>query len=145
MNKHHLAQRLLKAGMSSVLVSIQTGLSSDQVLMPVTRKIRSIRDVSTAKSLPCLEEILESATKASDGAALLLLYTSKAVDWQIQIDIDALVNAYEEYLREYLSNAGVNAPSPLSLDEAWILTRELRSTSEVSLHNKLICSIMKGR
>jgi len=113
--------------------------------MPVTQKIRSIRDVSTAGSLPHLEEILSDATKAADGAALLLLYTSKAVDWQIQIDIDALVNAHEAYLREYMASVGANAPSPLSLDEAWILTRELRSTSEVSLHNKLICSIMKGR
>jgi len=144
-NKQHLAIRLLKAGMSSVLVSIQTGLTPDQVLMPVTQKIRSIRDVSTAGSLPHLEEILSDATKAADGAALLLLYTSKAVDWQIQIDIDALVNAHEAYLREYMASVGANAPSPLSLDEAWILTRELRSTSEVSLHNKLICSIMKGR
>lgn len=106
MNKQHLAIRLLKAGMSSVLVSIQTGLTPDQVLMPVTQKIRSIRDVSTAGSLPNLEEILSDATKAADGAALLLLYTSKAVDWQIQIDIDALVNAHEAYLREYMASVG---------------------------------------
>jgi hypothetical protein len=131
-NKHHLAQRLLKAGMSSVLVSIQTGLSPDQVLMLDTRKIRSIRDVSRAKSLPRLEEILGSATKPYEGVALLLLYTSKAVDWHKHIDIDALSTAYEAYLRGYFENAGVNAPSPLSLDEAWILTRELRSTFSVS-------------
>ncbi|MBW9241500.1 hypothetical protein I6U33_29735 [Pseudomonas carnis] len=132
MNKHHLAQRLLKAGMSSALVSIQTGLSPDQVLMLDTRKIRSIQDVGRAKSLPRLEEILGSATKSCEGIALLLLYTSKAGDWTKQIDIDALITAYEAYLRGYFDNAGVDTPSPLSLDEAWILTRELRSTSSGS-------------
>lgn len=118
--------------MSSALESIQTGLSSDQVLMLDTRKIRSIRDVSRAKSLPHLEEILGSATKPYEGVALLLLYTSKAGDCPKQINIDALITAYEAYLRGYFDNAGVNAPSPLSLDEPWILTRELRSTSSGS-------------
>jgi len=133
---------LLKAGLSPILVNIQTGLSAEQILLPadVKAKVRSL----VASNIPSLNDILSVPNKASDAAALLLLYTALADRAELQVDIDKLVAAYEDYLREYRLVQRTGLPSPLSLDEAWVLARELRSSDQITLLNKIISSVVKG-
>lgn len=130
------AIQLLKAGLSPILVNIQTGLSAEQILLPadVKAKVRSL----VASNIPSLNDILSVPNKASDAAALLLLYTALADRAELQVDIDKLVAAYEDYLREYRLVQRTGLPSPLSLDEAWVLARELRSSDQITLLNKII-------
>ncbi|KNH45209.1 hypothetical protein ACS73_16235 [Pseudomonas lini] len=136
------AIQLLKAGLSPILVNIQTGLSAEQILLPadVKAKVRSL----VASNIPSLNDILSVPNKASDAAALLLLYTALADRAELQVDIDKLVAAYEDYLREYRLVQRTGLPSPLSLDEAWVLARELRSSDQITLLNKIISSVVKG-
>ena len=136
------AIQLLKAGLSPILVNIQTGLSAEQILLPadVKAKVRSL----VASNIPSLNDILSVPNKASDAAALLLLYTALADRAELQVDIDKLVAAYEDYLREYRLVQRIGLPSPLSLDEAWVLARELRSSDQITLLNKIISSVVKG-
>jgi hypothetical protein len=133
---------LLKAGLSPILVNIQTGLSAEQILLPadVKAKVRSL----VASNIPSLNDILSVPNKASDAAALLLLYTALADRAELQVDINKLVAAYEDYLREYRLVQRTGLPSPLSLDEAWVLARELRSSDQITLLNKIISSVVKG-
>ena len=141
-SKQRQAIRLLKAGLSPILVNIQTGLSAEQILLPadVKAKVRSL----VASNIPSLNDILSVPNKASDAAALLLLYTALADRAELQVDIDKLVAAYEDYLREYRLVQRTGLPSPLSLDEAWVLARELRSSDQITLLNKIISSVVKG-
>ncbi|POA78711.1 hypothetical protein C1890_10300 [Pseudomonas sp. DP16D-R1] len=136
------AIQLLKAGLSPILVNIQTGLSAEQILLPadVKAKVRSL----VASNIPSLNDILSVPNKASDAAALLLLYTALADRAELQVDINKLVAAYEDYLREYRLVQRTGLPSPLSLDEAWVLARELRSSDQITLLNKIISSVVKG-
>lgn len=131
---------MLKAGLSPILVNIQTGLSAEQILLPadVKAKVRSL----VASNIPSLNDILSVPNKASDAAALLLLYTALADRAELQVDIDKLVAAYEDYLREYRLVQRTGLPSPLSLDEAWVLARELRSSDQITLLNKIISSVV---
>jgi len=141
-SKQRQAIQLLKAGLSPILVNIQTGLSAEQILLPadVKAKVRSL----VASNIPSLNDILSVPNKASDAAALLLLYTALADRAELQVDIDKLVAAYEDYLREYRLVQRTGLPSPLSLDEAWVLARELRSSDQITLLNKIISSVIKG-
>lgn len=141
-SKQRQAIQLLKAGLSPILVNIQTGLSAEQILLPadVKAKVRSL----VASNIPSLNDILSVPNKASDAAALLLLYTALADRAELQVDIDKLVAAYEDYLREYRLVQRTGLPSPLSLDEAWVLARELRSSDQITLLNKIISSVVKG-
>lgn len=136
------AIQLLKAGLSPILVNIQTGLSAEQILLTadVKAKVRSL----VASNIPSLNDILSVPNKASDAAALLLLYTALADRAELQVDINKLVAAYEDYLREYRLVQRTGLPSPLSLDEAWVLARELRSSDQITLLNKIISSVVKG-
>ncbi|MDD1011644.1 hypothetical protein M5G27_29750 [Pseudomonas shahriarae] len=142
MSNQRQAIQLLKAGLSPILVNIQTGLSAEQILLPadVKAKVRSL----VASNIPSLNDILSVPNKASDAAALLLLYTALADRAELQVDIDKLVAAYEDYLREYRLVQRTGLPSPLSLDEAWVLARELRSSDQITLLNKIISSVVKG-
>ncbi|MFJ3368157.1 hypothetical protein [Pseudomonas sp. NPDC086251] len=142
MSKQRQAIQLLKAGLSPILVNIQTGLSAEQILLPadVKAKVRSL----VASNIPSLNDILSVPNRASDAAALLLLYTALADRAELQVDIDKLVAAYEDYLREYRLVQRTGLPSPLSLDEAWVLARELRSSDQITLLNKIISSVVKG-
>ncbi|WP_165869944.1 hypothetical protein [Pseudomonas sp. LS-2] len=142
MNNQRLAATLLKAGLNSVFVQIQTGLTPDQVLISRDRKVSSIRRGTLP--VPRIEDILASPSKSAFAAGLLLIYTADATDWQRQVDPLALLSAYESYLQEHIALAAKDAPSPLSLDEAWVLCRELRCDGETSLQNRLISSIIKG-
>ena len=136
------AIQLLKAGLSPILVNIQTGLSAEQILLTadVKAKVRSL----VASNIPSLNDILSVPNKASDAAALLLLYTALADRAELQVDINKLVAAYEDYLREYRLVQRTGLPSPLTLDEAWVLARELRSSDQITLLNKIISSVVKG-
>ncbi|WP_146041479.1 hypothetical protein [Pseudomonas sp. DP16D-R1] len=142
MSNQRQAIQLLKAGLSPILVNIQTGLSAEQILLPadVKAKVRSL----VASNIPSLNDILSVPNKASDAAALLLLYTALADRAELQVDINKLVAAYEDYLREYRLVQRTGLPSPLSLDEAWVLARELRSSDQITLLNKIISSVVKG-
>ena len=64
------AIQLLKAGLSPILVNIQTGLSAEQILLPadVKAKVRSL----VASNIPSLNDILSVPNKASDAAVLPL-------------------------------------------------------------------------
>lgn len=139
-SKQRQAIRLLKAGLSPILVNIQTGLSAEQILLPadVKAQVRSL----VASNIPALDDILCVPNKASGAAALLLLYTALADRAELEVDIDKLVTAYEDYLREYRLVQRTGQPSPLSLDEAWVLARELRSSDQITLLNKIISSVV---
>lgn len=142
-SKQRQAVQLLKAGLSPILVNIQTGLSADQILLPTDVKAQVVRSL-VASIIPSLEDILSVPNKASGAAALLLLYTAQADRAELQVDIDKLVAAYEDYLREYKLVQRTGLPSPLSLDEAWVLARELRSSDQITLLNKILSSVVKG-
>ncbi len=142
-SKQRQAVQLLKAGLSPILVNIQTGLSTDQMLLPADVKAQVVRTF-VSSIIPSLDDILSEPNKAADAAALLLLYTSQADRAELQVDIDKLVAAYEDYLREYRLVQRTGHPSPLSLDEAWVLARELRSSDQLTLLNKIISSVVKG-
>ncbi|WP_042955160.1 hypothetical protein [Pseudomonas sp. G5(2012)] len=143
MSKQRQAVQLLKAGLSPILVNIQTGLSADQILLPVDVKTQVVRSLE-ASFVPSMDDILSAPNKASGAAALLLLYTAQADSAELQVDIDKLIAAYEDYLREYRLVQRTGIPSPLSLDEAWVLARELRSSDQITLLNKIISSVVKG-
>lgn len=99
MNKHRQALSLLKAGLSPILVNIQTGLAIDHTLMSADMKARVVSDQSS-KKLPTLDDILGAPQGASDAAVLLLLYTAKSECAELEVDIHKLVSAHEDYLRE---------------------------------------------
>lgn len=143
MSKQRQAVQLLKAGLSPILVNIQTGLSADQILLPIDVKAQVVRSLE-ASFIPSMDDILSAPNKASGAAALLLLYTAQADSAEFQVDIDKLIAAYEDYLREYRLVQRTGLPSPLSLDEAWVLARELRSSDQITLLNKIISSVVKG-
>lgn len=143
MSKQRQAVQLLKAGLSPILVNIQTGLSADQILLPIDVKAQVVRSLE-ASFIPSMDDILSAPNKASGAAALLLLYTAQADSAELQVDIDKLIAAYEDYLREYRLVQRTGLPSPLSLDEAWVLSRELRSSDQITLLNKIISSVVKG-
>ncbi len=142
-SKQRQAIQLLKAGLSPILVNIQTGLSAAQILLPADVKAQVVRSL-VASTIPSLNDILSVPNKASDAAALLLLYTAQSDRAELQVDIEKLVAAYEDYLREYRLVQRIGLPSPLSLDEAWVLARELRSSDQITLLNKIISSVVKG-
>ncbi|WP_143502104.1 hypothetical protein [Pseudomonas sp. Irchel 3E13] len=143
MNKQRQALRLLKAGLSPILVNIQTGLSTDQILMPADLKAQVVCDLG-AQKISTLDDILAAPHGASDAAALLLLYTAKTGRAELEVDIDKLVSAYEDYLRECRLVSQSSVTSPLSLNDAWVLARELRSSDQISLLNKILSNVVKG-
>lgn len=143
MNKHRQALSLLKAGLSPILVNIQTGLAIDHTLMSADMKARVVSDQSS-KKLPTLDDILGAPQGASDAAVLLLLYTAKSECAELEVDIHKLVSAHEDYLRECRLVSRSGAPPPLSLDDAWILARELQGSDQISLLNKILSYVVKG-
>lgn len=122
-----LAKRLICAGFRAAIVRLETGLSSAYIRGLYASYLGTTTEPG---QLPQSDAILSTRRTMVEGALLISSYIEFATkDWLVDIDIEALIQAHGFYLqaRRDASTFAQGEWQPISITEAWVIARDLRT------------------
>jgi flagellar transcriptional activator FlhC len=134
-----LAKRLILAGFRAAIVRVETGLSSGYVRNLFASYLGTTTEPG---QLPQADAILSTRRTMIEGSLLMSSYIEFATkDWQVELDIEALMLAHGFYLQARKDAASFTQGEwqPISVSEAWVIARDLRTKNVMIQHCRCGC------
>lgn len=132
--------RMAKCGFRSAIIRAQTGLTRKQVAS--LRKRLGIVGPAESGPLPLAHSILTGKAKAMEASLFMLNYLYLAKTPRIDVDIDAVIAAHDQYFHCHGAIRGgqVDLDNFLDIDDAWVVARDYRA-QEVMMRSCSGCHI----
>ena len=136
MESNQRVARMIRAGFKNTVIEIATGENNSMI-----RGIRNelnlayINEDAVAGHLRMANRIVDTRRRMIDAGIIVSFYLSLVKDRYVSIDWESLMKAHSMYLETYTNIMRGIKGNELTVNEAYILVRDLRSRSnKISLN-----------